>query len=152
MSLSIQQILLMSNGSIVVSMPDGNTLSMIVTSETDLSAFDEGLPGVGTFVKVKAIANADGSFTAAKLSPEQSDAPNRDVITYQGVTTSAVGTDHVIHFKVGRKSYTFTIPSSADLEDFNNNAQAIRVNLAVKVEVRFKESKGTVIKVGNASD
>ncbi len=142
----------MSNGSIDVSMPDGNTLSMIVTSKTDLSAFEGELPGVGTFVKAKAIANADGSFTAAKLSPEQSDAPNRDVITYQGVTTSAVGTDHVIHFKVGRKSYTFTIPSSADLEDFNNNSQAIRVNLAVKVEVRFNESRGTVIKVGNASD
>jgi hypothetical protein len=152
MSMPIQQILLMSNGSIDVSMPDGNTLSMIVNSQTDLSAFDDKLPDVGTFLRVKAIANRDGSFTAAKLSPEQSDAPNRDVITYQGVTTSAVGTDHVIHFKVGRKSYTFTIPSSADLKDFNNNPQAIQINQAVKVEVRFHESKGTVIKVGKASD
>ena len=142
----------MSTSSIVVSMPDGNSLSMIITSETDLSDFDNELPSVGKLIKVEAIANTDGSFTAAKLSHERSDDPDINVITYQGVTTSAVGADHVIHFKVGRKGYTFTIPSSADLEDFNNNAQAIHVNLAVKVKVRFHESKGTVIKVGKASD
>jgi hypothetical protein len=151
MSMSIQQAFSMSDNSIVVSMPDGNNLSMLVSSQTDLSDFDGALPEVGDLIKVKAIANADGSFTAAKLSHEQPDDPDIHVITYQGVTTSAVGEDNVIRFTVGPKSYSFTIPSSADLKDFNGNAQAIQANQVVKVKVKFNESEGTVIKVGKAS-
>jgi hypothetical protein len=153
-SSSLSSSLLMSAlsvNSIVVSMPDGNTLSMNVTSQTDLSDFDGDLPEVGDRVKVEAIANADGSFTAAKLSHEQPNDPDINVITYQGVTTSAVGADDVIHFKVGLKSYSFTIPSSADLEDFNGNAQAIQANQVVNVKVEFNESEGTLLKVGKAS-
>ncbi len=141
----------LSVNSIVVKMPDGNTLSMNVTSQTDLSDFDDDLPQVGDPVKVEAKVNADGSFTAAKLSHEQPNDPDINVITYQAVTTSAVGADDVIHFKVGLKSYSFTIPSSADLEDFNGNAQAIQANQVVNVKVEFNESEGTLLKVGKAS-
>jgi hypothetical protein len=138
-------------GSIAVKLPDGNTLSMNVTSQTDLSDFDDNFPEVGDRAKVEANANADGSFTAVKLSHEQPDDPDKNVITYQGLTTSAVGVDDVIHFKVGLKSYSYTIPSSADLEDFNGNAQAIQANQVVNVKVEFNESDGTVLKVGKAS-
>jgi hypothetical protein len=140
-----------SVNSIVVDMPDGNILSMNVTSQTDLSDFGSDLPEVGDRVKVEVLANVDGSFTAAKLSHEQPDDLDKNVITYKGLTTSAVGADDVIHFKVGLKSYSFTIPSSADLKDFNGNAQAIQANQVVNVKVEFKDSEGTVLKVGKAS-
>jgi hypothetical protein len=145
-----------SNGSIVVSMPDSSTLSMsIVNGQTDLSDFNGGLPSAGQTIKVAADANPDGSFLATKLSAtDQSDLSDQtklNTVDFQGVTTSAVGSDRVIHFAVGKKSYSYTIGSTADLGDFNNNAQAISNNQAVKVEVLFNGSTGTVVKVGNAN-
>jgi hypothetical protein len=74
-----------------------------------------------------------------------------NTVDYQGVTTSAVGSDRVIHFGVGSKSYSFSIGSTADLSDFNNNAQAVQANQSVKVEVLFSGSTGTVVKVSNAN-
>ena len=130
-------------------------MAMKVTSQTDLSDFDDELPPQGTLVKVEAIANADGSFTATKLKHEDSNDPKIKVITYQGVTTSTVGADDLIHFQVGFQSYAFPISSSADLKDFNGHPQAIQANQAVKVEVQFDEiegkPEGRVIKVGKAS-
>lgn len=93
--------------------------------------------------------NPDGSFTATILKPARPGDPDLNVIAYTGVTTSAVGADRVIHFTVGTKSYTFTIPTTADLGDFGGNAQAIGNNLAVKVKVQYPAN--TVVSVGNAS-
>jgi hypothetical protein len=126
---------------------------MIVNSDTKLSDFDGDLPTQGTLVKVEAVANNDHdhSFTAKELKRGDPNDSKINVITYQGVTTSTIGADDLIHFKVGFKNYTFTVPSSADLEDFNGNPQAIQANQAVKVEVQFGESEGMVIKVGKAS-
>jgi len=143
-----------SSGSIVVIMPDGSTLSMsIVSGQTDLSDFNGGLPAPGATIKVDTNTNPDGSFTASKLSqPSQSDLSDQtklNTVKYTGITTSAVGADNVIHFQVGSKSYSFTIGSTTDLGDFNNSAQSIPANQAVKVEVLFSGSTGTVVKVSN---
>ena len=145
-----------SSSSIVVSMPDGSTLSMnIVNGQTDLSDFNGALPGANQLIKVDANSNSDGSFTATKLrttdSGDTSDSTKLNTVDYNGVTTSAVGTDGVIHFKVGNKSFSFTIGSNTDLGDFNNNAQSIQVNQAVKVEVLFNGATGSVVKVSNAN-
>ena len=67
----------------------------------------------------------------------------------EGITTSAVGANRVLHFTVGTKSYTYTLPASADLSDFNGNAQAIGNNMSVKVKVQVPSN--TVVSVGNAS-
>jgi hypothetical protein len=145
-----------SSSSIVVSMPDGSTLSMnIVNGQTDLSDFNGSLPGANQLIKVDANSNSDGSFIATKLgatdSGDTSNSTKLNTVDFQGVTTSAVGSDGVIHFKVGNKSFSYTIGSSTDLGDFNNNAQSIQANQAVKVEVLFNGATGSVVKVSNAN-
>jgi hypothetical protein len=144
------------NSSIVVLMPDGSPLSMkIVNGQTDLSDFKGSLPSTNQLIKVDANANSDGNFTATQLktadSGDTSNQTKLNTVDFQGVTTSSVGSDGVIHFKVGNKSYSFTIGSNADLGDFNNNAQSIQANQAVKVKVQFNGATGTVVKVGNAN-
>lgn len=142
-----------SSSSITVAMPDGTNVSMsIVNGQTDTSDFNGALPANGQLIKVAVNANADGSYTATKLSvTDSSDVAAQNVVTFTGTTSSAVGSDNVIHFKVGNKSYSYTIGSGADLGDFNNSAQAIGNNQAVAVDVTFQGSTGTVTKVSNAS-
>lgn len=136
------------NSSIVVKMPDGSSLSMSVNAQTENSDFNGAQPGVGQFIKVKATANTDGSFSATELkSTDNSDPQDKNTVEYQGVTTSAVGSDGFIHFGVGNKSYSFHIGAGADLSDFNNNAQSISNNQAVKVKVVFQGATGSITKV-----
>src|SRR6266704_1594742 len=138
----VQQV---SNNSIVVGMPNGQSLTMsIVSGQTDLGHFNNVVPSVGQMVKVKSVANTDGSFMATKLSTADATDSDLNVVQYQGVTTSAVGSDNIIHFNVGNKSFSFTIGASTDLQDFNNNAQSISSNQSVKVQVIFQGNNGTV--------
>src|SRR5215472_1193055 len=81
------------NGSIVVSMPNGSSLTMS-TNGANLEDFNGSLPGVGTRVKVEATANSDGSFTATKLSLAKAD-DDASIVKFQGVTTQPVGSDRV---------------------------------------------------------
>jgi Domain of unknown function (DUF5666) len=143
----VQQV---SNNSIVVSMPSGQNLTMsIVSGITDLGDFDNALPTMGQMVKVKSVANNDGSFTATKLNTADPTDSDQNVVQYQGVTTSGVGSDHVIHFKVGNQSFSFTIGTDTNLHDFNNDAQSIASNQSVKVVVMFQGNNGIVEKVSN---
>ena len=144
---SVQSI---STNSIVVSMPDGRSLTMsIVNGQTDESDFNGQQITKGQLIQVEATANTDGSFLATKL--KQADSAN-NVVDFQGVTTSAVGSDHVIHFAVGNKGFSYAIGSNADLGDFNGNAQSIGNNASVKVEVTFNGAAGSVTKVSNANN
>lgn len=139
-----------NSSSIVVSMPDGSTLLMsIVSGQTDLSKFNGALPGVGQVIKVSATAN-NGSFTAKDLKPTDSgDLQDQNKATYQGVTTQAVGSDRVIHFTVGNRSFSFAIASTAELKDFNGNAQSIANRTSVKVKVLFSGTSGSALDVSN---
>src|SRR5204863_4984913 len=101
------------------------------------SAFSGNLPTVGTSVDMDSSINQDGSLTATILKPAQPGDSDLTNIAYTGVTTSAVGADRVLHFTVGTKSYTFTIPTTANLSDFGGNAQAIGINVSVKVKVQY---------------
>jgi hypothetical protein len=139
-----------SSSSIVVKMPDGSTLSMSITAQTDLSDFNGRPPAVGQTISVEATATANGSFTAAKLSTADS-SDNATIVTYTGVTTQAVGSDKVIRFSVGNKSFSFTIGAGADLGDFGGNAQSIARGVTVTVKVQFSGTTGTAIEVGQAS-
>lgn len=136
--------------SFTMSAPDGQTYTLALTPQTDISAFNGVTPAVGTSVDMDATVNNDGSFTATKIKPAQPNDPDLNVIAYTGVTTSAVGTDSVLHFTVGTTSYTYTIPSTATLSDFNGNAQAIGNGVSVKVKVHFPDK--TVVSVGNGGD
>jgi Domain of unknown function (DUF5666) len=140
-----------TNSALVVVMPNGQNMSMsIVNGQTDISDFNGSLPTVGQMIKVEATTNTDGTFMATKLSvTDSSDLQDPNLVKYQGLTTSAVGTDNVLHLKVGNQSLIFTISSSADLGDFNNNAQSITSNLPVKVDVLYQGSTSIVQKVGN---
>ena len=80
------------------------------------------------------------------MKPATPGDPDLNVVGYTGITTSAVGADRVIHFTVGIKSYTFTIPPTADVSAFGGNAQAIGNNVAVKVKVQYPAK--TVVSVG----
>lgn len=138
------------NGSITVSTPDGSSLLMsVVSGQTDLGDFN-ALPGVNTRVKAEATWN-NGSFTATKLDVVKSDDdPNQ--VKFQGVTTQAVGSDRVIHFTVGNKSFSFPIASTADLSDYNGNAQAIASGASVKVTVEFSGTSGSATDIGNSNN
>jgi hypothetical protein len=137
-----------SGSSLTVSMPNGSTLSMSITALTDRSHFGGGLPVSGQLIKVETTANADGGFTAAKLEPtDANDVVKQNIVQYKGLSTSTVGADRVIHFKVGTHSYSFTIGATTDLSDVGGNAQAIQANRLVKVKVQFAGSTTTVLKV-----
>jgi hypothetical protein len=136
------------SNSLVVTMPTGGTLSFTTNSQTDLSDWNNGLPSVGTQVKVEVNTNSDGSFTATKVGNVDS-GNNTTQAEYTGVTTAAVGSDHVIHFAVGNKSFSFPIASNADLGDFSNNAQSIQNGASIQVTVQFNGSNGSIIKVSN---
>ncbi len=131
-------------------MPDGSTLSMsIVSGQTDLSKFNNALPGVGQVIKVSATAN-NGIFTATDLKPTDSgDLQDQNTATYQGVTNQAVGSDRMIHFTVGNRSFSFAIASTAELKDFNGNAQSIANSTSVKVKVLFNGTSGSALDVSN---
>jgi len=143
-----------SNGSITVRMPDGQGLPMsIVNGQTDLGDLNGALPSVGQSVKVTATANpTDGSFTASKLDIAKPDqAQDQNTVKYQGITTSGVGTDNKLNFKVGNKSFSYPIGTGAELKDFNFNAQSIGSGFTVKAKVVFNGTTGTAISVDNAN-
>ena len=135
-----------TSSSLVMSAPNGQTYTLAITAQTDRSAFGGSLPTAGTSVDMDSAANPDGSFTATTLKPARAGDPDLNVVAYTGITTSAVGADSVIHFTVGIKSYTFTIPPTADVSAFGANAQAIGNNVTVKVKVRYPAK--TVVSVG----
>jgi hypothetical protein len=139
-----------NSSSILVKLPDGSTLPMsIVNGQTDLSTFNGSLPGVNQVVKVSATAS-NGSFIASELkSTDSGDLQNQNTVTFQGVTIQAVGSDRVIHFTVGNRSFSYPIVSTAELKDFNGNAQSIVNATSVKVEVQFNGTSGTAIDVSN---
>ena len=140
-----------SNGNVVVSMPDGSSFSTSTSAQTDLGDFNGSLPGVNTQVKVEANARSDGSFTATKIgNVDSSDDPNQ--VKFQGVTTQAVGSDRVIHFAVGNKSFNFPIASTADLSDYNGNAQSIANGASVKVTVEFSGISGSATDIGSSNN
>jgi len=136
-----------TSSSLVMSAPNGQTFTMAITAQTDRSAFGGALPTVGASVNMDSIINPGGSYTATILKPAQPGDPDLNVIAYTGITTSAVGADRVLHFTAGVKSYTFTIPPTADLSDFGGNAQAIGNNMTVKVKVQFPAN--AVVSIGN---
>jgi hypothetical protein len=146
----------MSSSSAVVTMPNGDSLTVVLTAQTDRSDL-VGQPAQGQSIKVDATASStDGSFMATKLGTVQgddlTDTTKLNTVDFSGVTTSAVGADNVIHFAVGNKSYSFTLSPTTEVKNFAS-VQAIGANQAVKVEVLFNNgSNGTVVKVENAND
>jgi len=134
------------NNSLVVTMPAGGTLSFTTNASTDLKDWNNGLPSVGTQVKVEVTANTDGSFTATKVGNVDS-SNNTTEMQFTGVTTAAVGSDHVLHFAVGNKRFSFAIASNADLGDFNGNAQSIQNGANIKVTAQFNGTTGSAIEV-----
>ncbi|MGZ3626127.1 MAG: hypothetical protein ACXVDN_00465, partial [Ktedonobacteraceae bacterium] len=138
-----------NSSSVVVKMPDSSTLTLVVNSQTDLSKLNGSLPNVNQIVKVSATAS-NGNFIATELKPTDSgDLQDQNTVTFQGVTTQAVGSDRVIHFAVGNRSFSFPIISTAELKDFNGNAQSIANAASVKVQVQFNGTSGTALDVSN---
>jgi hypothetical protein len=141
--------------SITVKMPNGGTLTMSITNLTDREDFGTGLPAVGQVIKVKSIANADGSFTAEKLeiadAGDQADPTEMNTLDVEGVTTSAVGSGNVLRLKAGNKTFAVTISPTTRLEGFTS-AQSITSGQSVKVDILFNGSTGTALKVDSGND
>jgi hypothetical protein len=138
-----------SSSSIRVKLPNGEALTAsIVNGQTDLSDFNGSLPGQGQTVKITVNANTDGSFTALKIKTTDSgDTANQNIITFDGVVTSTVGSDHVLHFRVGTQDFSVPLGAATDLSDFQNNDQGIGNNQAIEVKVQVQGSTVTVLKV-----
>jgi hypothetical protein len=143
-----------NSSSIVARLPNGQPLTArIVNGQTDLSDFNGGLPGQGQMVDMKATANTDGSFTAAEIKPADSnDAADQNTVKFDGVVTSAVGADNVLHFRVGAQDFSFTLNAMTDLSDFQNNATSIASNQSVEVKVQFQGTSATVLEVSAQND
>lgn len=141
--------------SITVSMPSGDNITMSISATTDHSDFGTGLPQNGQQVKVKATTFNDGNFTAASLDivkPDDAANPTKlNTVDFNGVTTSTVGSDNVVHFRVGSKDFSYTANSTTLIKGFAN-LQAIPTNTAIKVDVLFNGSNGTVLKVDSGND
>ena len=137
---------MINSTSLVMTAPNGQTYTLAIAATTDRSAYNGGLPPIGSSVDMDSAINPDGSLTATRLKPGVPGDPDTNVIAYTGTTTSAVGADRMIHFTVGTKAYTYTIPPTADLTDFGGNAQAIGINILVKVKVVYPAN--TVKSVG----
>src|SRR5205085_8323708 len=119
-----------NSSSLVMSAPNGQTFTLKITPETNLSGYGGSLPPSGSSVDMDSAANPDGSYSATILKPARAGDPDVNDIAYTGITTSAVGADRVIHLVAGLKSYTFTIGPAADLSDFSGNAQSIGNNVS----------------------
>lgn len=131
---------------IVVQMPDG-PLTMSITPQTDLSHDNNGLPAVGQLVKVDT-SFINGTFLASKLeSTDAKDAQDQNIVQYQGQALSPVGTDNILHFGVGNKTWSFQITSSTVLSKQFNNTNAIQAQQPLKVKVQFSGSQGTALKI-----
>lgn len=143
-----------SASSMNLSMPNGDTLTVAITATTDRSDM-VAPPAQGQYVKVKVLANTDGSFSAEKLglvdSEDVQNVVKLNTASFQAVTNSAVSGDNVIHFSVGHKSFTATIGATTELKNFVN-AQAIGNNQAVKLDVQFNGANATVLKIDNGND
>jgi Domain of unknown function (DUF5666) len=145
-----------SPNSITVSMPGGDSLTMSITPTTDRSEIGTGLPQNGQQIKVKATTLNDGTFTATSLDlvkPEDAANPTKiNTVDFNGVTTSAVGADNVVHFRVGSKDFSYTAnPTTTQIKGFTS-LQAIAANTPIKIDVLFNGSNGTVLKVDNGND
>lgn len=141
-----------NGSSITVGTPDSQNLTInIVTGQTDTSDMNGTALNSGLTIKVKAHTDQNGNFVADKIGIDKPEDQQQDMSTvqYQGVTTSAVGSDNRISFKVGDNTYSFPIGTGADLKDFNNNAQSIQNGVQVQVKVTFNGNNGTVVKISN---
>jgi len=142
--------------SITVTMPNGEALPMALNTSTHRDDdFMNGQPNVGQMIKVETFTNLDGSFTAKKLDSVKLEDQNNpfkiNSVDFEGVTTSTVGSDSVLHFNVGNKSYSYAMNGSTRIKHFMN-PQSIVANTPVKVEIRFNGSNGTVTQVENNND
>jgi hypothetical protein len=142
--------------SITVTMPNGEALPMALNTSTHRDDdFINGQPNVGQMIKVETYTNLDGSFTAKKLDSVKPEDQNNtfkiNSVDFEGVTTRVVGSDNVLHFNVGNKSYSYAMNNSTRIKHFTNS-QSIATNTPVKVEVQFNGSNGTVTQVENNND
>jgi hypothetical protein len=139
-----------SKSSLTASLPDGSSLTMAINAQTDLSGLNGAQLHSGQSVKIDALASASG-FVAEKIkladAGEQNDAHTVD---FQGHATQAVGSDHLLHFSVGNRAFSYALGSNADLSDFGGNVGAITSGAVVKVKVVFNGTTGSVINVSKA--
>ena len=77
---------------------------------------------------------------------DQANQVKLNTVDFSGVTTSAVGSDNVVHFQVGNKSYNFTASASTELKHLAS-AQAIVANQPIKVEVIYNGASNTLTKL-----
>src|SRR5258708_8416551 len=106
-----------TSSSLVMSAPNGQTFTMAINAQTDLTAFSGSLPAVGASVNMDSAINPDGSLTATILKPAQAGDPDLNVIAYTSITTNAVGADRNVHFKDRVQSYLLPLSRSAAPSD-----------------------------------
>jgi len=135
-----------SSSSLTVTLPDATALTIAITDQTDKSDLN-GILSTGQKVKIEADATSNG-FTATKIKSANS-GDDTTTVEFQGSTTQAVGTDHMLHFSVGNHSFNYALNASTDLGDFDDNASNIANGTPVKVKVQFNGTTGIVTKVSN---
>jgi hypothetical protein len=141
-----------SSSSLTASLPDGSSLTMTINAQTDLSQLNGAQLHAGQSVKIDALASANG-FVAEKIKlADAGDQADAQKVDFKGHASGSVGSDHILHFTVGNRSFSYALGNNADLSDFAGNASTITSGTAVKVTVVFNGTTGSVTKVSNASN
>lgn len=145
---SVQSI---SSNSLTVLMPDRTPLTIAITPQTDQSPLEGTQLSTGQKVKVDVIGASNGLIADELRIPDADDLANATTIDFKGATTQTVGPDHMLHFNVGTRAFSYTLSPAADLDDFNGDAGNIASGTPVRVRVQFNGTTGSVIRIRDDS-
>lgn len=137
-----------SSSSLTASLPDGSSLTVAINAQTDLASLNGAQLHAGQSVQVEAQASANG-FAARKIKLAEA-GEDTHTVDFKGHATQAIGSDRILHFTVGNRTFSYALGSNVDLSDFGGNTGAIASGTHVKVKVLFTGTTGSVTKVSNA--
>lgn len=72
---------------------------------------------------------------------------DQNEIEFHGITTSRVGADNMLHFRVGSLLWSIPLTANTDLHKVGGSAQTIEPNQRVEVEVLVTGTQMTVTQV-----
>ena len=139
----------LSASQLVATLPSGDSLTIDINATTSNTLGGQTASGQSIFIE--ALTNPDGTLVARTLDvadqSEQNDPNVSNEVDFTGFTTSPVGSDHVIHFKVGTNVYSAAlVVGTTDLRH-TKGIQSLTANMRVKVNVLYNGTNATALKV-----
>lgn len=141
-----------SSSSVTATMPDGSALTVAINAQSDLNGLNSAQLHAGQSVKIEALASSNGFVAKSVKLADTGDQNDAHSVDFKGHASGQVGSDKILHFTVGSRSFSYALGNSVDLGDFGGNASSIASGTAIKVTVVFNGTTGTVSKVSNSNN